>query len=187
MNWTTALQNLPTSQITSGILYNKITPFSNLVSFNRSNYNTANYEMFNQAISELYRASNQSLFISSSTLTSIISATTDQNKVNIGIINTSFQFLNFNENTPSNGGLNYNNGVFTPIANKPSFLTKKVVVCAPLKNYIVGSNAIFNFSNNLIFNNATLNIKNLVVNFDNGTNISVVNNNIITNPNVTVN
>lgn len=187
INWNTALQNLPTSQITSGILYNKVTQFSNLISYNRSDYNTANYEMFNQAISELHRASNQTLFISSASLSSTIGSSTSSNNVKVGMINTTFQFLNFNENTPSNGGLNYNNGVFSVIPNKPAFFTKKVTVCAPLKKYIIGSNAIFNFSSNLIFNNATNNIKNLVVNFGDGTNVTVINNSIITNPNVTVN
>jgi len=179
INWSTSLQNLSVNQINSGILYDKITSFTNLISYNRNEYNTADYEMFNQSISELYRASDQTKFISSSSLTSLLSETISSNTADIGIINSTFQFLNYNENTPSDGGLIFQNGIFTPIANKPSFLTKKVLICSPLKKYIVGSNAVFNFKNNLIFNNSTSNINQLIVDFGDGTSSTIINNGVL--------
>ncbi len=187
LNWNTAIQNLPANQISSGILYNKVVPFSNLYTFNRPEYNTADYEMFTQAISELYRASEQTRFISSASLKTIVESPSTKNTVKIGIINTSFQFLNFNETTPTDGGLIYQNGIFTAIPNKPSFLTKRVLICAPLTNYIAGNNVKFNFSTDLIFNNGTPTIKNLTLNFDDGSSITAINNGTIVSNSISKN
>ena len=187
LNWNTAIQNLPANQISSGILYNKVVPFSNLYTFNRPEYNTADYEMFTQAISELYRASEQTKFISSASLKTIVESPSTNNTVKIGIINTSFQFLNFNETTPTDGGLIFQNGIFTAIPNKPSFLTKRVLICAPLTNYIAGNNVKFNFSTDLIFNNGTPTIKNLTLNFDDGSSITAINNGTIVSNSISKN
>ena len=50
----------------------------------------------------------------------------------IGIINTDFDFLNYNEENESLGGLRLVNGVYQPIAGKPSAYTKHVTIIAPL-------------------------------------------------------
>lgn len=157
------------------------------MSYNRSDYNTSNYESFIQAISELHRASNQTLFVSANTLKGISTATTNISTVDVGIINTTFQKLNYNENTPSNGGLNYSAGIFYPLANKPSFLNKKVVIASPLKNVISGASANFNFKSNLIFTNATQGIKTLVVDFGENIIATIINNSIISVPSKNVN
>lgn len=187
LNWNTAIQNLPANQISSGILYNKVVPFSNLYTFNRPEYNTADYELFTQAISELYRASEQTKFISSASLKTIVESTSTMNTIKIGIINTNFQFLNYNETTPTDGGLTYQNGIFTAIPNKPSFLTKRILICAPLIKYIVGNNINFNFSSDLIFNYSAPTIKNLTLNFDDGSSILAINNGAIVNNSISKN
>ena len=47
--WQTALQ-LIQPQITTGILYSKVTPFSNLYRFNSTDYNTANASLMPEII-----------------------------------------------------------------------------------------------------------------------------------------
>ncbi|WP_187477505.1 hypothetical protein [Amniculibacterium sp. G2-70] len=56
----------------------------------------------------MYRASDQTKFISLSELKNRTEATTANNSVDIGIINTTFQKLNFNEENPAAGGITYN-------------------------------------------------------------------------------
>ena len=186
-NWTTLLQNLNTAQITSGVLYDRVTPFANLVSYNRSGTNISDYEHFIQSIDELYRASNQTKFLSAQSLKNQLQTNTSQSTVEVGIINTAFQFLNYNETTPSSGGLTYANGVLYPIAGKPSFLTKKIFLASPLKTVISGASAVFKFSNGLLFQNATSNLKKLVVNFGVGSPVTIVNNGTLVVPSRTVN
>ena len=61
--WENAL-SLIKPQITTGILYSKVVPFSNLYNFNSADYNTADAGLFKQALSEMHRASdNASQFI----------------------------------------------------------------------------------------------------------------------------
>ena len=51
-NWTFMLSNLNTTQITSGILYNKVGMFSNLYDYNRDKYNLSHADHFMQGINE---------------------------------------------------------------------------------------------------------------------------------------
>lgn len=63
-NWPVLLSNLDTTQITSGILIDKITTFANLINYNTTEKNSSSSQHFNQALSELYRASDQTRLIS---------------------------------------------------------------------------------------------------------------------------
>lgn len=178
-NWALMLSNLNTTQITSGILYDKSGQFENLFSYNLTENNMSSSDKFNEAMNELYLASDQTRFISNQELINRTATTTQTNTVDVGIINTSIQKLNFNEKYPNDGGLLFQNGKFVVIPNKPSFLTRKAFIVSPLKEIISGSNAVFKFSNNLLFNNGTSVLKNLVVDFGNGVNVTVVSNGII--------
>ena len=51
-DWTFMLSNLNTTQITSGILYNKVGIFSNLYDYNRGKYNLSHAYHFMQGIYE---------------------------------------------------------------------------------------------------------------------------------------
>ena len=51
-NWTFMLSNLNTTQITSGILYNKVGMFSNLYDYNRGKYNLSHANHFMQGTYE---------------------------------------------------------------------------------------------------------------------------------------
>lgn len=187
-NWPVLLSNLPASQITSGVLYDKVTPFANLNTFNNANNNASKFKHFRQALSELYRASDQTRFITLAELNNRTATTIAVNSVDVGIINTTFEKLYYNEQNPSTTGLLFQNNRFVPITGKPSFLYKKVIVASPLKDIITGSSFSFNFKNNLIFNNATTNIKTLIVDFfDGATPTTIINNSVIITPSKTVN
>lgn len=185
-NWAFMLSNLSTAQITSGVLYDKSGQFENLFSYNLTENNMSSSDKFNEAMNELYLASDQTRFISNQELSNRTAATTQQNAVDVGVINTSIQKLNFNEKYPNDGGLLFQNGKFVVIPNKPSFLTRNAFIVAPLKEVIAGNSAVFKFNNNLIFNNGTSNLKNLVVDFGNGVNVTVVSNSVIVIPQNTV-
>ncbi len=175
-------------QITSGILYDKVAPFSNLLTFNRPEHNVSDAKHFIQALSELHRASSPTKFISADNLKTIIANTTTDNTVDVGVLCSTFHLLNYNENTPTDGGLTYSNSVFYPIADKPSFLSKTILVAAPLKDFVLGGSAVFKFSNNLVFKNTASPLKTLTVNFDNGaTPITIINNGALVSTTQTIN
>lgn len=197
-NWTTTLQYLNIAEVTSGVLYDKVTSFSNLIDYNTANYNVADNSTFRQAISELYRASDQTRFVPPSALDQpilmqpTILASPGNPPINaipvidVGIINTSLQKLNYNEDAPSNGGLTYSNGVLYPIAGKPSFLTKKVLMISPLKDFVSGTSVTFRFSSDLIFSNATSPIKTLTADFGNNQVFTIIQNGNIIKPTVNI-
>ena len=175
-NWPNLLSNLDTSQITSGVLIDKVTTFANIINYNTTEINISNSSHFNQALSELYRASDQTRFVSLSELKNRTTSTTANNSVDIGIINTTFHKLNFNEENPSAGGITYNETTskYVAVSGRASFIGKKINIVAPLKDYISGNSFNFNFKNNLIFNNATTAIQSLVVDFSDGNNPTTV-------------
>jgi hypothetical protein len=177
-NWPNTLSNLNTSQITSGVLIDKVSDFVNITTFNNNKNNLSSAEHFSQALTQLYKASDETRFISNTELKNR-STTTINNIVDIGIINTSFQKLYFNPENPAAAGLLVQNGKFVPVANKPSFVTKKIIVAAPLTEMATGKDITFNFKTNLIFNNATTNIKTLVVDFGTGVNNTIISNGAI--------
>jgi hypothetical protein len=55
------LVNINKSSVTSGIIYERVPSFANLYSYNQNGnpHNTADYRFFEQALSELHRASNK--------------------------------------------------------------------------------------------------------------------------------
>jgi hypothetical protein len=175
------LVNINKATVTSGIIYERVTPMANLYEYNQNGslYNTANYQLFEQALSELHRASNETRLISHLELrnrlnpisTNMAGAPTSipvvsqENIVNIGIINSPFEILNYNFENPSEGGLNFSNNLYSQIAGKAPFFSLYALIIAPLKKYAVGNTIEYKFNTNFILNNGTKRVKNLVVNF----------------------
>lgn len=132
--------------LATGINLSMVDSFANLYQFNDADYNTADAALFLQAMSELYQASSQSQFLSASALEAkrnpqmimqnISARTTTLNTVQIGIINTDFDFLFYDSENESNGGLTFQNGLFQPIAGKPSAFIKHLVMIAPQKSSV---------------------------------------------------
>ena len=188
-DWNLRLANLPVAQITSDVLLDKVVDYANLTNFNTTEKNLSDFGHFKQSLSELYKASNQLRFISSETLATRTAYSTNENSVDVGIINTLFHRLNFNEENPTLSGVTFTNNQFAIVSGKPTFVAKKIVIASPLKEFVTGSSINFNFSDTFVFNNATTLIKKLIVKFENNTTnlpVTIIDNNafILTNKNV---
>lgn len=178
-NWPILLSNLNTTQISSGVLLDKVTDFANITNFNTTDKNISSREHFTQTMSELFTASDQSRFISVTALKDKMAYNTEDNSVDVGIINTSFERLNLNEDSPTLSGLTLLNNQYSAVAGKPSFVSKKVLIAAPLKDGVRGASINFNFNDEFVFTNATTAIKNITVRFEeNPTNapVTILNN-----------
>ena len=188
-NWTAMLSNLPNSQVTSGVLLDKVVDYSNITNFNTIEKNVSDSNHFRQALSQLYKASDQTRFISTTALNALIVNTTATNSVDIGIINTLFHRLNFNDDNANLTGVTYNGTQFATVAGKSTFIGKKALIIAPLKDIVIGNSINFNFKTSLIFNNVTTNIKTLVATFNDQSNnaITIINNSSIVIPTASIN
>lgn len=184
------LTNIPQSTVTSGIIYERVLSTANLYNFNKvSSFNTANFPYFKQALSEMRRASNDSKFISLDAFKTLVAANTIPNEVDVAILNTQFHVLNYNEDTPSAGGMTYNTTTnkFVAISGKVPFYMLHNTVIAPAKEHVSGTNVVYKLRNDLYFKNGTKTIKTLVANFGDGINRTIINNSILSNQNITVN
>jgi hypothetical protein len=172
-NWPLMLSSIGTSQITSGILYDKISGTSGLINYNKGQNNIADYSKFSQTLTDLYEASDRTKLISTTVLKTRIATTTTSN-VDVGMINTSYQKLFFNPDNPSSDGLLFQNGMFVQIPNKPAYISKKLVMIAPLKDIVTGASITYKFRTDLILNNATTTIKTLVAEFQGNTTVNTI-------------
>lgn len=178
------LSNIPQTTVTSGIIYERVIPVANLYNFNTvSTFNTANFPYFKQALSEMRIASNDTKFIPLDAFKNLVNATTNANEVDVAILNTQFNVLNYNEDNPSAGGLTYNTTTnkFVPISGKVPFYMMHNIVIAPAKEFVSGANVIYKLRNDLFFTNGTKTIKTMVANFGDGINRTLIANSIFTN------
>lgn len=180
------LINIDKSLITSGIIYERSAAFADLYHYNLT-FDTADIPYFEQALNDLYIASNQTKFLSNSVLRQRYTPKTQGNVIDIGIINSQYNYLNYNSANESAGGLTLANNVFYPVNGHPPFNQSSVVIISPLKDNAVGTSFIYNFQSDLWFNNGTKTIKNVTANLGNGVTRDVIVNGVITKPTVTVN
>jgi pimeloyl-ACP methyl ester carboxylesterase len=168
--------------LASGINYSRITPFTNLYQYNEPDHNTADARLFEQALSELYRASNKTKFVNNATYKQIKnSSASNRPDIQIGIINTDFDFLNYNEENESLGGLRLVNGVYQPIAGKPSAYTKHVTLIAPLSTTVTTGGTLTIGVNPQLFFNLDKKIDQINLDFGSGL-VPIVKNQVATNP-----
>ncbi|MCF6128488.1 T9SS type A sorting domain-containing protein [Flavobacterium sp. AS60] len=171
------LTNIDKSLVTSEIIYERTLQLADLYNYNSEGYaNTANFDYFRQSLLEMYRASNAKKFISLDELDSKISNSTDDNIVSIGILNTQFNVLNYNEEEPLKGGLLLDTITkkFVQIPNTTPFYMMHNTVIAPLKDAIDGKDITYKFTNEFFFNNGDKTIKGLTVDFGNGTKKDII-------------
>ena len=161
------LVNVNKSSVTSGIIYERTATFANLYKYNTA-LDTADIVYFEQAENELYDASNQTKFVSNDVFRSLYVPASQANVVDIGILNSQYQFLNYDSINPSLGGLTLSNNLFYQISGKPPFLSSSVVMVAPLKENIVGTSFIYNFKSGLWLTNGTKTIKTLSADLGDG-------------------
>ena len=110
------------STFTTNILYDRVVPIANLTKFNNTTNNISDLKHFEQALSELYRASKKTKFNSVATARQHYSSLASKNKVEIGVINALFNQVNYNDNDNNQGALKITNNILIPINNKPIFL-----------------------------------------------------------------
>lgn len=179
------LTNVNQSSVTSGIIYERATPFANLYNFNAT-YDTATLGYFEQAFSELYKASNQTLLVPYTNLRQLYTAANQTNVIDIGVINTQFSILNYNEANPNTGGLTLNNNQFYQIAGAAPFINLHKLIIAPLRENAVGQSFTFNFRNDLLFSNGTQTITNLTANLGDGVVRNIISGGAIATSSVTI-
>ena len=152
-----------TQPVNGGIVYNKCAQFANLAKFH-ADTNEATKSLFEQAIADLYLASEELQFIPLQTLWTRYSSVTN-NIVDMGVLNASFSTINYDENDPQNSGLELVNGQYQEIPGRQAYLQHNKVMVTAFKDAVtcLNNEVVFRFSNDLIFSNNTANpIKTLV-------------------------
>lgn len=184
------LSNINQASVTSGIIYERVMQISNLYNFNQSTtFNTANFSYFKQSLMEMNRASNGLKFNTLQNFKNMIATTILDSEVDVAILNTQFNILNYNEDNPSLGGLTYNPTTFkfAQISGAVPFYMLHNTVVSPAKDNVSGSAVTYKIRNDLFFQNGTKTIKTLTANFGDGVNRTLISNGIFTNQNCIVN
>ncbi|HFG0566022.1 TPA: T9SS type A sorting domain-containing protein [Flavobacterium psychrophilum] len=172
--------------ITTGILYDRVMSFSSLSMLKENAVITkSNYKNFLQSWSELYRSAYTPTFLSLENLKTNINANTNPNLVDIGIINTKMNYIDFGTSTTPS--LNTVGGYLYNVTGINPFLEKQITVISPLRETSNSGTVTFRLLSSLMLQLSGLQIKTLVANFDATTNYNLINNYVIstTNPVVT--
>ncbi|PHR73648.1 MAG: hypothetical protein COA67_02665 [Lutibacter sp.] len=159
----------------TNILYDRVYPIAKLTNFNNE-ANESTLTHFEQALSELYRASKKSKFVSVDDFREKYTSAVLKNSVDIGVINTTFNQLNYNEKENTKGALKLSKGKLTPINNKPLFLENHILVISPLKKYGVGQEITYNFKEALLLQETGNKIITLTASFDTRETHTIINN-----------
>lgn len=177
------LTNVNKTPITSGILYDRIMSFSAL-NWLKENGTVTNssYQHFIQSWSELRRAAYNPTFASLETLKTNINANTNSSLVDLGVINTKMNYIDYG--TPTTPSLTTTNGILYNVAGINPFLEKQITVIAPLKEKIISGTITFRLLSSFMLQLTGLPIKNLVANFGTTTNYNLITNTVLstTNP-----
>ena len=173
------ITDLDKSKINTNILYNTVDEFAALSQFN-AGANISNYKHFQQILNNLFLASNKDEFISYKDLKKM-NKRVNQNEVNIGIINSRFNSINYDANNLENSALVIENGKFK-ISNEslPVFNDDEALVASTLQSYINGKNVIFNLNEDFIFQNQKASkIQEMKVDFGDGLERLVIQNGVL--------
>jgi len=106
-------EDLDKTEISTGILYDRVPSFANIEQFNKKN-DTANFSLFRQAWSELYRASYTPAFMNLSEKIKSMKKKDDYDQVSIGLINMEFNTINKGEGQEEKG-FQMRNGKLAPV------------------------------------------------------------------------
>ena len=167
MEWNEELKQFDQSAITSGILYDRVLAAAGLQDFHtREGRNVADLLLFRQAISELYRASNQEKFISNDDLLKNIDEyERKDNEVLLGLIHSDFHRLNFNKENPEESGVSWDGETFNLINGQPTYLEQQVLMIAPMIKAVQGKKIQFAFNTDFLFTNTKTTIEKLTADF----------------------
>jgi len=186
-------QHVSRVDATTGILYNRVIPFSRLYKFSQAD--TANPEVFMQAYNELYNAafdSNKRLPFDGNGLENLIS--NNAAYVDVGILHYRFNMIDTLVAKQKlyfgiDSVLFENQAISASLYNETTIL-----LITPLKEELYNNHVIFRFSPLFQFDNTNNPITNLQVNFGDGNgwqtvglnSTITVKNNRLTNKNLTV-
>jgi len=181
------LVNIDQTSLTTHVLYDRVMPLAQLSIFNDS-INIANTPFYEQAINELYNASEHLKFASYQDVRNLYSPDSLQNVVDLAIINASFQILNYNESNESLGALRITDSLFERNQNnQPIFLEKHVFLVSPTKKFLVGPDVTFVINPDLVLQDTNgKNIEELTVNFDTNQDYVVISNGNIQQASITI-
>ncbi len=181
------LVSIDKTSFTSGILYDRTVPWAHLNAFNE-NSNISNLPHFEQALVDLYRASNEQKFIPLNTLRASYTDKNIQNVVDIGIINATFHQINYIETDENEGGLRKSNESFEKINNnKDAFIKNHAFVVSPLKEYLRGLDITYKFNSSFLMEDTeNMNLVSLTANFDTVTDYNVFENGNFNQNSITV-
>ena len=184
-NMDVLLTNVNKTPITTGILYDRIMSFSDLdwLKVNGAVTNS-NYKHFIQSWSELYRSAYNPTFSSLETLKTNINVNTNPNLVDLGIINTKMNYIDYGR--PTSPSLTTANGLLYNVVGINPFLEKQITVIAPLKERIISGSVTFRLLPSFMLQLTGLPIKNLVANFGTTTNYNLIINSEVSTTNPTV-
>ncbi|MAP53911.1 T9SS type A sorting domain-containing protein [Altibacter sp.] len=171
------LVEIDQSTFTSGVLYDRTVGWSNLTSFNDED-KLATVDLFEQALSDMYKASNEQKFVSHHALRANYTSDTIHDIVDVGILNATFHKLNYKPENEGEGALNKQQDKFQKINNdQPVFIENHVFLASPLKGGVAGNTITFKFETSfLIEENPSKELQTLVVNFDTNQDYQVFNN-----------
>ena len=153
------------------MLYDKVTPFAGLYTYNNTDNNISKASLFKQALSELYRTSGQLKFESSESLENRLNAQQNNTTtVKMGVINTPISYLNYNPEFPNNGGVKLINGVYVRANNLPPFLQKQVTMISPMAELVFTNNntITYQFNTSEVYQWGNKKIASMTADFGNG-------------------
>ncbi|MFT7666346.1 MAG: hypothetical protein ACI9O8_000679 [Patiriisocius sp.] len=181
------LVDIDQTDFTTGILYDRTVPWASLYTFNEG-YNVSNKNHFEQALLEIHNASNNELFMDHTELQKLTTHDSIRNVIDIGILNVSFQKLNYNQENEGEGGLRIQQQRFEKINNdKSTFLENHVFVLSPLKKNAKGTSITFNFNQQFLFQSTlNKNLQTLTVDFGTGVLHTIIENGAITRSQVSI-
>ena len=179
-------KNVSLTDASTGIIYDRVVPFSNLPQFNSLNNrfpDTLNANTFFQCYSELYHSAViHSARLSYSIEDLRVLLPKDTNLIYFGAILYKFNTIDNAVATRKlflgEDSLLYEN----PEITESLFLEDTAFVAAPLTNYVYGNSVHFYFSENLLFSNIGNGIHSLLIDFDDGVGFR----NVIPNSTITI-
>ncbi|MGJ8745992.1 hypothetical protein [Polaribacter sp.] len=171
----------------------------NLTSFNNKNsINESNYEHFMRSWGELESASENPTFLSTDKVGDIAYSFERENKIQVGLINIDFSYINPTALEKNKSTLKIANNRIERISNKdflklrrsskppiePTYLNKHLFIASPLNSQIIYSNQPeFEFGK-LILDKSNKRIKVLQVSFEEGRSYNVINNGALINKSI---
>ena len=172
--------NISRADATTGILYERVVPFANLLNYNSrvsASIDTSNYSHFIQAYSELYRAA----FNPSARLPWTLERFEEEivNGTTPGIVDIGILHYNFNvmDSVVGKQKLIKVNGVLVenPAITASLYLYKTAFVASPLSAAVDGTSGItFRLKNDFYFSNTNTYLTQLLVDFDDGQGLRAV-------------